>query len=65
MEQKNKEQTIGSIVSELREAIDKSDLTNGKPEIDRIISNLEKRVQLRKKADSGLSILTSIFIIPT
>lgn len=63
MEQRNKEQTIDSIVSELREAIDKSDLTNGKPEIDRIISTLEKRVQLRKKADSGLFRLVSIFMV--
>ena len=63
MEQKNKEQTIDSIVSELREAIDKSDLTNGKPEINRIISTLEKRVQLRKKADSGLFRLVSIFMV--
>lgn len=63
MEQKNKEQTIDSIVSELREAIDKSDLANGKPEIDRIISTLEKRVQLRKKADSGLFRLVSIFMV--
>lgn len=63
MEQKNKEQTIDSIVSELRVAIDRSDLTNGKSEIDSIISNLENRVQLRKKADSGLFRLVSIILV--
>lgn len=63
MEQKNKEQTIDSIVLELREAIDRSDLANGKPEIDSIISNLENRVQLRKKADSGLFRLVSIILV--
>lgn len=63
MKHENKEQTLESIITELQEAINCYDIVSNKTDIDRIILNLEKRVQLRKKAKTGLSTLAILFII--